>query len=672
MDRLPLTDLPLGDESLDSWIEYLASILGLQVAEVLETCGIDTTQTSGFTAGVSDDFALRLSVATGAPLATIHNATTRRFLSKSTVSGGEFGGLLIEGRTTRYCPGCLRDQPARWKLFWHLRTTLVCVKHQCVMLATCPRCGGRPRLNRNGSPQTLRTLNERKYSCSSPGCLPAMQSADAPSVSEAPAVIRAQEWFNSLLESEHYSLPSFPESSDPAKVILHDIAELITRHIDSCAWELDDQLCPSPGVRKTEEEISHLDTGEWPLREQLTAQTHLYHAFTARSARQARDHLSFLHPSVALMFCSRPPESDRKSLACMTTRRLLYPYYLRWRPTHRPWTPELMRTACVVPIPSSYLPSRCWPSMIDIAPRTTPRAAAILPLTTCLVLGMLGHDVSARHIARQVGLVLPDILVDRELADVFRGADFENILDHFVSLHSHLRKHPPPIDYDRRRQLFPSPATLYGPTQRRIPAHRYIWQLLTGGDPFAVTGTATTFGPIIGMYEAFVRDLTPEQTRALKQEAKRLLVHHGVRNEPLLYGPLLGTRGLRIPTADEITWLPVAKLILPGSHVSELTAPQRYIGPCDLVARAIDGDEMLARMLVAFVASVKNSDFSRDESLARVMEQVQDHLESMLGRRLTVEGRNRLTELGQHLIEEVERSAAALSRRHYDSLDGLT
>ena len=670
MSRLPLTDQPQPDESLDSWLEYLATRLGLEVAELLIACGIVTAQRAGFTAGVNDDFALKLSAATGAPISTIRNATTRRFLSAPGGATGRLEALLVEGRATRYCPECLRTEFPRWKLLWHLRTTLICVQHQCVLIAVCPKCGGRPRLNRSGGAQTLHTLNERKYSCSSPGCLPALRSEVAPSVKEAPSVLRAQEWIDSLLESGYYSLPSLPETSDESLSILRDVAEITARHVSASDWGLEAQLCPSPSVRRTEEEICQVDTPRWPLRENLIAQTHLFRAYTAKAPRLARDHLSFLHPAVASMLCSRPPESDRKSLACMTTRRLLYPYLLRWGPANRPWTPELMRTASVAPIPSRYLPSRCWPAMVDIAPSMTPRAAPILPLTSCVVLGMLGHDASSRQIARQLGLVLPDILVERELWDVFRGSDLEAVLDHFVSLHSHLRRNPPPIDYDRRRALFPSPSTLYGNPRRRTPAHRYVWQLLTGGDPFAVSGTASRFGPVIATYEAFVRGLTQNQMRVLRDEATRLLAVQGIRDEPLLYGPLIGPRGLRVPTADELRWLPVTTLLLPGTHVTELKSPHRYFDPGDVVARALDGDERLAKILVCFRVAVTQPERIRGEPLTEVVDEIESYLEDMLGRRLSVEGRTRLTEAGRQLVEEVGRHAVALDGREYDPLDG--
>jgi len=99
-------------------------------------------------AAVTDHEAAALSAATATPRTTWPALT----LASAVVVGS--GVEVFSARDARwaawrdgswFCPACLGESGGRWMLRWRLGWVFACLRHQCLLAATCPECGGVPR-----------------------------------------------------------------------------------------------------------------------------------------------------------------------------------------------------------------------------------------------------------------------------------------------------------------------------------------------------------------------------------------------------------------------------------------------------------------------------------------------------------------------------------------------
>ncbi|ROQ05145.1 TniQ protein [Curtobacterium sp. PhB138] len=127
-------------ESFDSWIQRYAEDLGTTRKLLLEHLGVQDHQNlsiameDGNRRAVAESIEIDERVVTEMTLARyeargIRTISVRRDRHGQTVDGNK--------THTRVCPSCLREN-GQWQIGWRLRWYFVCLKHNTLLLDTCP------------------------------------------------------------------------------------------------------------------------------------------------------------------------------------------------------------------------------------------------------------------------------------------------------------------------------------------------------------------------------------------------------------------------------------------------------------------------------------------------------------------------------------------------------
>lgn len=138
---LPLRVEPLPGEAIDSWLEAVARTHRATFGSVLDQCGIDVRNVNRkpwqqifLTPPVGA--ISKIAYTTGMSADAVRNTT---------LSPAE-GDLALNRhrwawrRSSRACPRCLAETNGRWLLQWRHNLSVVCTKHNCVLIDTCASC----------------------------------------------------------------------------------------------------------------------------------------------------------------------------------------------------------------------------------------------------------------------------------------------------------------------------------------------------------------------------------------------------------------------------------------------------------------------------------------------------------------------------------------------------
>lgn len=153
---LPIHLDPLPDESLDSWLEALASQTDTTWGDVLHAVGIDGSR--GHTASY---WAMRACVSltpqqvdtiswcTGVEPGRLRAMTLQPWINNTSSQRPSISYLRVSG--SRFCPQCLHERSGRWRVWWRLRWAFACPVHACLLADACCVCGG---LQRTAPPRS--------------------------------------------------------------------------------------------------------------------------------------------------------------------------------------------------------------------------------------------------------------------------------------------------------------------------------------------------------------------------------------------------------------------------------------------------------------------------------------------------------------------------------------
>lgn len=121
---LPITVPLWPDESIDSWIETLAS---LNCCEPRDLVSQSSLSNGGNAAPLTRSLRLETAQAIGAATGVRHEEITAATLNRYQAVGLQptYGRRVGEGAWasypgTKFCPDCLKERGLRWKLSWHL------------------------------------------------------------------------------------------------------------------------------------------------------------------------------------------------------------------------------------------------------------------------------------------------------------------------------------------------------------------------------------------------------------------------------------------------------------------------------------------------------------------------------------------------------------------------
>ena len=141
---LPIRLAPIRGESLDSYLEALASRSEVTWGDLLDAVGLGARPAESGTGiypwvvQLTDAESTALGFSTGVDAATLA-AMTLSHLAPATHSGPPVPVLLSPSRS-RFCPLCLEDTHGRWQSWWRLRWAFACPQHACLLVDACPEC----------------------------------------------------------------------------------------------------------------------------------------------------------------------------------------------------------------------------------------------------------------------------------------------------------------------------------------------------------------------------------------------------------------------------------------------------------------------------------------------------------------------------------------------------
>ena len=156
--RLLHVAMPLPDEPLDSWVEFMAHSYGATVGEMGRALGLIDTEgvpaagpQSGraWSTALEPQQLLNLEHATGRPGEDFLAMTRTTFAANAirlTPQGRISASCPSTGVAARYCPECLTDSGGRWRLSWQFPFGFACLRHKRLLVDVCPECGQPPRL----------------------------------------------------------------------------------------------------------------------------------------------------------------------------------------------------------------------------------------------------------------------------------------------------------------------------------------------------------------------------------------------------------------------------------------------------------------------------------------------------------------------------------------------
>lgn len=559
--RLLHVAMPLPDEPLDSWVEFMAHGYGATVGEMARALGLiggNGVPAAGAQSSRAWSTALEPQQLRNLELTTGRSGDEYRAMTRTTFAANAIR-LTPQGRISascpatgvaaRYCPECLADSGGRWRLSWQFPFGFACLRHKRLLVDACPGCGQPPRLI--GHPLTLVPEPGRCHN------RPATEST----------VFRAR--CGADLASSEEFVAADSETREAQRVILRVVATGIGEFgiyedgRPSTIQVLSDVLLLSRGARQALVDgehfewmpvgqadvsaiASHKRTGKVDLRPSAAREVALGNTI-AFAALQSGDRVTDLlrgrvSVHTALDHYS-PPLRDHVSRALGRTRRL---------------TATLQAVTMSVADPvarAGKLPAVLWPEWASsLAPRRLDAeiaggalAAAVVFVGTRLTHGSAIKLLDPEAQGRQVSHVMRSLGRNAPEADTIRA---------IARLAAFLDETSTPIDFARRRafdysgilprdewnDICRTANVLPGGDRRWQTARAHLYALLSGNRvaraPFAQAVGFPSFTDIRSF-----RDGLPEvMSRALNDSATAFLKARHI-DEPVTWMPDLELAG---------------------------------------------------------------------------------------------------------------------------------
>ncbi|SDE50547.1 TniQ family protein [Rhodococcus tukisamuensis] len=622
---IPIVADPNEGESLDSWLEYLADLNHCRPRDISGRIDKNPSQ-SACLSNVADGPVLTLlSATTGIPTSTLERCTTQvyeQFGLRTSVRAYQGSGTWFMRNDSGYCPTCLREDDLRWQLSWHVRWTSVCTRHLTVICDACPHCGGRIRATtiahprRTSSPRSNWRAKQCPYGCSTE----TLAQADVTVVDEGSEAVRGQQWINKVIKDGEATCAYTQGRRVSAQTVFADLA-VLTRHALYA-------LTPKGKLAGTESDETEATRSNSRLLRFVTSADFLEARVMAMEVLHEPDsHHSWLTRDRVNRIIQRDGRGQRLRISAPLRRTLGLHSHL---PTYVSTQPERdaigrLRTQHATigveylvesAIDQMNLSASLWPTVRVQAPKLPPRIERSFAITGPILLAGLGRHPHWSRLAREFGLDADEPTLRRTMAQLITNECGSDALDYLLELHAHLGAYPPPIDYRRRRRLFPNPTGISGNRARslarsadaylthafRWKIDRYIWQLLTGNDPFVTNGVALLHGPAAYAYRKFVHTMQDPLRAHAGEVAQRLLLRHRI-GEPVTYQPRWDhQQRCWSPEGHCDHYLPdTGRNDLRRSSLSLAAAVSTAGDAEELVHLALAGEPILARRLTRFI-----------------------------------------------------------------------
>lgn len=143
---LPIRVDPLSEESLDSWLEALASRTDATWGEILRALGVFGVRgnTASYwaqraTVSLTPGLVGTISHCTGVEPHRLREMTLQPWINDMNWQRPCVAAMRLTG--SRFCPRCLEERGGRWRVWWRLRWAFACPTHECLLAEACSTCG---------------------------------------------------------------------------------------------------------------------------------------------------------------------------------------------------------------------------------------------------------------------------------------------------------------------------------------------------------------------------------------------------------------------------------------------------------------------------------------------------------------------------------------------------
>lgn len=651
---LPITIPLLPDESVDSWLETLAHLNYCTPRDIVSQSNLKNGgAAANLTRSLRIETALTLEEISGTSHHMIMNATLDRY--RDIGLRPRFGQRLAEGTWasnpgTRFCPECLRERDLRWKINWHLSWQTVCNTHQCLLQDRCPVCGRIPRDSGRPHPRGPQDLfgSSRAEHCSAACRTDVLASSPTQPIPNSSTLLSAERTLSRVLASGNAALHYTGGVAIPARHFFSDLTLLTKSALTAIkAGDVDSDSIEQSGLQTHDLDLEISDRFSPALRSQIryidqppaaamaiattlalavlddprTQAPDAYpregHWLTAQRIKVITDRIRAFQNSFHSRYIERlvsKPHAPKTSSTMSDShghRRTLHSVSALTRA--RPQT-----------IDAIALPSCLWPEAVQQAPPMPARVARTFPYLAPIALATIGRKPDLRNLAGQFGLEDDERSIRSALNNLVSNEMGTETFEYLVTLHEHLLNSPAPIDYRRRRRLFPTPNNLGGGNQKGLgpirlrrlaragnvykteaftwKINRYVWQLLTGYDPFITQAAQLLHGPAAYQYREFVHKMHPDLQQAAGEVAEQLLRRNRI-GEPVAYdlswSPSTQTWSSEIRPAYFLE--PTARTDLRRYSLSIQLAASTAGDAEELIHLALAGEHHLALRIYRFV-----------------------------------------------------------------------
>lgn len=583
---LPLRVSPAPGEALDSWVEALAFRHGVALRDICGHLSIPVHQLLRWLLWIPEGECSRIAEATGVDPGGVVSCTLRTYDHKAVEIDYNQGRLDPRFRFTltrgsRYCPLCLAESGGRWRLHWRLGWAFACLRHNCLLLEDCPRCGHPQRLSPSRwdvVPKPNRCLH---WNHAEP-CGAYLIDATVVLLKDADQIIRTQRMVLDIIDTDRADFGVYRDNPCHARDALRDIKALAVRALIYANRHGLSAIMPPTLVG----EYSRHYPSPWRCTRYMSIRANIAPARAVEAAAAITAALSILR--------ERNVTDAGEHAAWMVERqeRPCYPAELNtcvqespvvaailikaFAPRRGPCTQ--LRYQSPLPFPEAprdsqdwlqYLADRVpavfWPSW---AVRLTPSEAAsyTLPLALSCAVLLVGTTCSTSEAAHLLGRATYASTVGRHLIALQQLPQWHDVCLALVRVARYLATHPPPIDYARRRRLdyqdlltekrwheiCRETGELAGTGARRQIARLYLYEKISGlparTAPF-MANSENSIGFWLRVFN-FPAEASPMFASILLGEARQFLSNKAI-HEPLeWHPPLTLLRGLTLPGID--------------------------------------------------------------------------------------------------------------------------
>lgn len=554
--RIPIWLPPLSGEALDSYLAAYARRLAVAPTGFLRYLGLPGTRLDLMVRQVTGQEADAICRKIGLTASQLTDMTLEPWnglvisIVSSTRKLGRPPAWWHTGKNSRYCPACLLATPGRWQLLWRLPWMFACTQHQLLLLDRCPRCGSAPsyKLGIRSEPGACTHGRADAY-CGFP-------LAQTPSVALPPdgRVLLAQQRVGQTVLGPDGSSDTIRQQARELAALAQRALRAVHTHLDSAPPAVQEIIFECGGALPTLSArgegtgvhsaavgtaiaAAALGSGQ-PVDENVFAW--LLKASRARRSNSAYP-ITWAH-----RWTNAGPQVAARVVASVGTEISRITRIRYGTTTSAPsWT---TLTDADVRSRAARIPAMLWPAWtMRVLPRAvrTDNLAGFRRVTAALML-LPGSQYTYRQAARLLGNKGSE--ASRFLVAGIVGSDDRDgmvLTSALVLLARALDEHLPPIDYQRRRELFADGEVsvdddAYRAYCRRqggvhatdLQVERLRWrtrQLLLGAEPGVAARTPAWH---VNTYHL----LDHELKALLQREAEANLHAHGL-DEPVSWEP---------------------------------------------------------------------------------------------------------------------------------------